>query len=72
VVKVTGAHNARISLAALICAKPGQRPRLIYLVHTGRRQRHDRRKGFTKPITPGCWTLPTSSSAARWCWSGTA
>jgi putative transposase len=48
VVKVTGAHNARISLAALICAKPGQRPRLIYRVHTGRRQRHDRRKGFTE------------------------
>jgi hypothetical protein len=45
---VTGAHNTRISLAALICTKPGCRPRLIYRVHTGRRQRNDRRKGFTE------------------------
>src|SRR5204863_421903 len=30
VVKVTGAHNSRVSLAALICTKPGERSRLIY------------------------------------------
>jgi putative transposase len=47
VVTVTGAHNARVSLAALICVKPGSRPRLIYRVHR-RRQGNDRRKGFTE------------------------
>jgi putative transposase len=45
VVKVTGAHNTRISLAALICVKPGQRPRLIYRTHLGGRTT---RKGFTE------------------------
>jgi hypothetical protein len=33
VVKVTGSSNRRVSLAALPCIKPGQRPRLIYRVH---------------------------------------
>jgi hypothetical protein len=44
VVKVTGAHNSRVSLAALICIRPGCQPRLIYRVHRSR----DRRKGFTE------------------------
>jgi len=48
VVRVTGAHNTRISLAALIATKPGHRPRLIYRVHTGRKRRRDPRKGFTE------------------------
>jgi putative transposase len=48
VVKVTGAHNTRVSLAALICVKPGQRPRLIYRVHRSRAGRKDKRKGFTE------------------------
>jgi transposase len=48
VVKVTGAHHTRVSLAALICVKPGQRPRLIYRVHRGRAGRKDKRKGFTE------------------------
>jgi putative transposase len=46
VVKVTGGHNSRVSLAALIAIKPGCRPRLIYRVH--RRTGKDRRKGFTE------------------------
>jgi transposase len=46
VVRVTGGHNSRVSLAALIAVKPGQRPRLIYRVHHGRRG--DTRKGFTE------------------------
>ena len=45
VVKVTGAHNTRISLAALIATKPGCRPRLIYRTHRGGRTA---RKGFTE------------------------
>jgi hypothetical protein len=48
VVTVTGGSNRRVSLAALIAVKPGQRPRLIYRVHHGRRPGRDRRKGFTE------------------------
>jgi putative transposase len=47
-VKVTGAHNTRVSLAALICIRPGCRTRLIYRVHHGRARGKDRRKGFTE------------------------
>ncbi len=43
---MTGGHNARVSLAALIAVRPGCRPRLIYRVHHGRRG--DKRKGFTE------------------------
>jgi putative transposase len=44
VVKVTGAHNKRVSVAALLCTKPGHRPRLIYRVHYhgGRRGKDQR------------------------------
>jgi len=46
---VTGGSNRRVSLAALLCVKPGQRPRLIYRVHHhARRPRNDPRKGFTE------------------------
>jgi putative transposase len=46
VVTVTGGSNKRVSLAALIAVKAGQRPRLIYRVHRDRPG--DRRKGFTE------------------------
>jgi hypothetical protein len=46
VVTVTGGSNKRVSLAALIAVKPGQRPQLIYRVHT--RRRGEKRKGFTE------------------------
>jgi hypothetical protein len=45
VARVTAAHCKRVSLAALICAKPGQRPRLIYRTHTSRGLGSNRRKG---------------------------
>ena len=45
---VTGGSNKRISLAALLCIKPGHRPRLIYRVHKSRRRGNDQRKGFTE------------------------
>ena len=48
VVKVTGGSNTRVSLAALICTRPGCRARLIYRVHDGRSPRTGRRKGFTE------------------------
>ena len=45
---MTGGSNKRVSLAALIAVKPGQRARLIYRVHAGRRHGKDQRKGFTE------------------------
>jgi len=48
VVRVTAGSNKRVPLAALIAVKPGQRPRLIYRVHTGRRSPDEQRKGFTE------------------------
>jgi putative transposase len=47
VVRVAGGSNKRVSLAALICIKPGQRPRLIYRVHKSRRGK-GQCKGFTE------------------------
>ncbi len=44
--KVTGGHDTRVSLAALIAIRPGCRPRLIYRTHRARRG--DKRKGFTE------------------------
>jgi putative transposase len=48
VVKVTAAHNTRVSLAAFIAVKPGRHPRLIYRIHRSRGHGKDRRKGFTE------------------------
>ena len=45
-VRVTGGHDTRVSLAALIATRPGRRPRLIYRTHRARRG--DKRKGFTE------------------------
>ena len=45
-VTVTGGHNSRVSLAALIAVRPGERPRLVYRVHRARRG--DKRKGFAE------------------------
>src|SRR3954463_1242971 len=46
VVRVTAAISPRISVAALVATRPGQRPRLLYRTHRGRRGA--RRKGFTE------------------------
>ena len=48
VVTVTGGHDTRVSLAALIATRPGCRARLIYRTRTGRRHGNDQRKGFTE------------------------
>jgi hypothetical protein len=45
VVPVTAAIGPRVSVAALLATRPGQRPRLIYRTH---RRRGGRRKGFTE------------------------
>jgi hypothetical protein len=46
VVTVTGGHDARVSLAALIAVRSGCGPRLIFRTHRARRA--DKRKGFTE------------------------
>src|SRR3954449_5294563 len=46
VVRVTAQNAPRLSVAALVAIKPGQRPRLIYRTH--RRRHASRRKGFTE------------------------
>ena len=43
---MTGGHDTRVSLAALIAVRPGCGPRLIFRTHRGRRG--DKRKGFTE------------------------
>ncbi|MFF2405423.1 IS630 family transposase [Streptomyces sp. NPDC058092] len=48
VVAVTSAGTKRISLAALICTRPGRRPRLIYRTHVDRGPHRGRRKGFAE------------------------
>ncbi|WP_324603831.1 MULTISPECIES: transposase [unclassified Streptomyces] len=46
--KVTAAGTKRVSMAALICTKPGRRARLIYRIHVDRGPSRHRRKGFTE------------------------
>ena len=46
VVTVTGGHDTRVSLAALIAVRPGHQARLIFRTHRARRG--DTRKGFTE------------------------
>ena len=53
VVRVTGGHNTRVSLAALIATRPGHPVRLIYRTRTGHGK--DQRKGFTE--TDYAWFL---------------
>jgi hypothetical protein len=69
VVKVTGGHDTRVSLAALIAVRPGCRPRLIYRTHRARRA--DTRKGFTETDYARFPAPRTSSWTARSSWSGT-
>jgi DDE superfamily endonuclease len=47
-VTVTGGSSKRVSLAALVAVKAGQRPRLLYRALAGRRRDGDKRKGFTE------------------------
>ena len=46
VVTVTGGHDTRVSLAALIAIRPGHQARLIFRTHRARRG--DKRKGCTE------------------------
>jgi len=69
VVKVTGGHDTRVSLAALIATRPGGRPRLIY--RTRRAGRAGKRKGFTETDYARFPAPRTGSWTARSSWSGT-
>src|SRR3954451_4617605 len=48
VVQVTAQNAPRLSVAALLAAKPRHRPRLIYRTHRPRRRGSGGRKGFTE------------------------
>jgi hypothetical protein len=48
VVKGTAQGSKRVSVAALVCVRPGSRARLIYRIHLGRGHGKHRRKGFDK------------------------
>ncbi|MFF1844032.1 transposase [Streptomyces sp. NPDC058232] len=48
VVRVTAAGTKRVSMAALICTRLGNRPRLIYRIHLDRGPAKGRRKDFTE------------------------
>ena len=45
---MTAQGSKRVSVAALIAAKPGERARLIYRTHLDRGGGKHRRKGFTE------------------------
>ena len=47
-VRVTAQGSKRVSVAALIAARPGERARLIYRTHLDRGSGKHRRKGFTE------------------------
>ncbi|GAA3063177.1 hypothetical protein GCM10010464_29450 [Pseudonocardia yunnanensis] len=46
---MTVAGAKRVSLAVLVCIKPGQRPRLIYRTHVDRGRRTD----YVMQVAPG-------------------
>jgi hypothetical protein len=71
VVRVTGGSNRRVSLAALLCIKPGQPPRLIYRVRRARRRRGDQRKGFTETDCAALLDAAHQQLAGRSWWCGT-
>ena len=48
VVRVTAQGSKRVPVAALVCARPGCRARLIYRIHLDRGHGKHRRKGFTE------------------------
>lgn len=70
VVCVTSA-GAKVSTAALICIKPGHRPRLIYCIHLDRSPAKGRRKASPRRTTHACWMPHTGNSAVRSSWPGT-
>lgn len=46
--RVTASGTKWVSMAALICIKPGHRPRLIYRIHLDCGPAKGRHKGFTE------------------------
>ena len=64
-VTVTGGHDTRVSLAALIAIRPGCGPRLIFRTHRARRG--DKRKGFTETDYARFLDGAHQQLGGRWC-----
>ena len=45
---MTAQGSKRVSVAALVCTRPGERARLIYRTHLDRGHGKHRRRGFTE------------------------
>jgi hypothetical protein len=60
-VTVAGGRNSRVSLAALIAVKAGQRPRLAFPSATAAPGAGTSARASPRPATPGSWTPRTSS-----------
>jgi hypothetical protein len=71
VVRVTAAGTKRVSMAALICTKPGRQPRLIYRIHLDRGPAKGRRKGFTETDYARLLDAAHQQLGAPSFWSGT-
>ena len=69
-VRVTAAGAYRVSLAALICAKPGHQPRLIYRTLTDRWPGTPA-QGIIAADYARLLDAANSGSADRSCWCGT-
>ena len=63
-ISVSGKGSGRISVAGLVCVRPGNRPRLIYRVRTHRRRKASG-AASPKTTTPLSWMTHTSSSVPR-------
>jgi len=70
VVKVTAAGNARVSVAGMVCYRPGQRSRLIYrtMTHRGRK---GEAKGFREADLVRLLDAAHQQLGGPTCWSGT-
>ena len=66
---MTASNAPRLSVAALVAVKPGQRPRLLYRTHRARRGA--RRKGFTEADYAALLDAAHQQLAGRSCSSGT-
>ncbi|MFD0597361.1 hypothetical protein ACFQZ4_37955 [Catellatospora coxensis] len=64
VVSVTAAGGVRVSVAGMVCYRPGERSRLIYrtMLHRGRK---GEQKGFRERSSLACWMPPISSWVRR-------
>ena len=65
VVRVPAANSPRLSLAALVAAETGHRPRLTCRTHSSRRRGSGRRKGFAEADYARLHLWPDCDEATR-------